>query len=176
MRVIVTSKNPVKLEATKQAFKQVFSDKEIDFEVVTVPSGVSDQPMSEAETMKGAKSRAKNAKEQLPDADYWVGIEGGVQIVGGEMLTYAWIYVLGKGLEGKARSASFYLPEKIKVLVESGKELGDADDIVFGKSNSKQQNGAVGILTHDIITRTALYIPAIVLALIPFKNTKLYKE
>jgi non-canonical (house-cleaning) NTP pyrophosphatase len=28
--------------------------------------------MSEAETMKGAKSRAKNAKEQLPDADYWV--------------------------------------------------------------------------------------------------------
>jgi non-canonical (house-cleaning) NTP pyrophosphatase len=42
------------------------------------------------------------------------------------------------------------------VLVESGKELGDADDIVFGKSNSKQQNGAVGILTHDIITRTAL--------------------
>lgn len=176
MHVIVTSKNPVKLEATKQAFKQVFGDEEIQFEVVSVPSGVSDQPMSEAETIEGARNRASNAKKQTPDADYWVGIEGGVQTLNNEMLTYAWIYVLGKELEGKARSASFYLPQQIKALVESGKELGDADDIVFGKSNSKQQNGAVGILTHDIITRTALYIPAIVLALIPFKNEELYKR
>ena len=90
------------------------------------------------------------------------------------MLTFAWIYIKGEKLIGKGRSASFFLPEKVADVVKQGKELGDADDIVFGKSNSKQQNGAVGILTGDVITRTALYVPAVILALVPFKNVSLY--
>jgi non-canonical (house-cleaning) NTP pyrophosphatase len=36
---------------------------------------------------------------------------------------------------------------------EENKELGEADDIVFGITNSKQANGAVCILTGDILTR-----------------------
>ena len=53
-------------------------------------------------------------------------------------------------------------------------ELGEADDIVFGQSNSKQKSGAVGLLTGDIIDRKSLYEEAVVLALIPFKNEELY--
>jgi non-canonical (house-cleaning) NTP pyrophosphatase len=34
--------------------------------------------------------------------------------------------------------------------------------------------GAVGILTGDVLTRTTYYEPAIILALIPFKNPELY--
>jgi non-canonical (house-cleaning) NTP pyrophosphatase len=52
--------------------------------------------------------------------------------------------------------------------------LGDADDIVFKRSNSKQKNGAVGILTDNLINRTDYYTHAIILALIPFTNSKLY--
>ena len=54
------------------------------------------------------------------------------------------------------------------------RDSGDADDIVFKRSNSKQQNGAVGILTDNVINRTDYYSHAIILALIPFTNTKLY--
>jgi non-canonical (house-cleaning) NTP pyrophosphatase len=53
-------------------------------------------------------------------------------------------------------------------------ELGEADDLVFGKANSKQQNGAVGLLTNDVIVRRTLYVPAVVMALIPFVKEELY--
>ena len=76
--------------------------------------------------------------------------------------------------ESNARTASFRLPGRVRELVEQGLELGDADDLVFGKSNSKQQNGAVGLLTDNVETRTSLYEQAVVLALIPFKNSALY--
>ncbi|MEA2092741.1 MAG: DUF84 family protein, partial [Patescibacteria group bacterium] len=55
-----------------------------------------------------------------------------------------------------------------------GKELGEADDIVFQRNNSKQENGAVGILTGDVVDRTKCYTEAVILALIPFKNVNLY--
>jgi len=59
-------------------------------------------------------------------------------------------------------------------LVHQGMELGDADDMVFAKSNSKQQNGAVGLLTNNIITRKSLYLPAVQMAFIRFLNPELY--
>jgi hypothetical protein len=52
--------------------------------------------------------------------------------------------------------------------------LLDADDIVFKRSNSKQSNGAVGLLTGDRITRASYYVHACHLALIPFVNRALY--
>ena len=66
------------------------------------------------------------------------------------------------------------MPIKISNLIKEGYELGDADDIVFKRSNSKQKNGAVGILTDNLINRTDYYSHAIILALIPFTNSKLY--
>ena len=47
---------------------------------------------------------------------------------------------------------------------------------MFGRTNSKQQNGAVGLLTGDVIDRIALYEPAVVLALVPFRNPRLYVQ
>ncbi|MDX1285117.1 MAG: DUF84 family protein [Draconibacterium sp.] len=46
--------------------------------------------------------------------------------------------------------------------------------MVFEKRNSKQKNGAVGILTNDRVDRTALYKQAIQLALVPFIKPELY--
>jgi len=80
------------------------------------------------------------------------------------------------GKIGKGKTGSFFLPQKVAELVRQGMELGEADDIVFGKKNSKQANGAIGILTDDVITRTTYYVPAIIMALIPFKNEELYYD
>jgi non-canonical (house-cleaning) NTP pyrophosphatase len=77
---------------------------------------------------------------------------------------------LGKGCTGR-----FALPPRVAELVHQGKELGVADDIVFGRTNSKQENGAVGLLTENIIDRAAYYEQAVILALIPFKNPLLYR-
>jgi inosine/xanthosine triphosphatase len=131
--------------------------------------------MSEKETLEGATNRAENVSIIFPKADYWVGIEGGLEEIDNAMVAFAWMVVKSKnGKLGKGKSASFFLPNKVAELIKLGKELGEADDIVFGRTNSKQSNGAVGILTGDVLTRTTYYEPGIILALIPFKNLELY--
>lgn len=59
-------------------------------------------------------------------------------------------------------------------LVRDGKELGDANDIVFNETNSKQNNGAIGLLTGDIVTRQTYYEHCLLLALVPFMNPNLF--
>jgi inosine/xanthosine triphosphatase len=175
MKVIVASKNPVKVSTTQEAFMKVFPDVLFEVEGVSTDSNVSDQPMSEEETLQGALNRVNYAQTQSPDGAYWVGIEGGLKDVDGHLEAFAWIVIKGEANKiGKGRTGSFYLPQKVAALISQGKELGEADDIVFGLSNSKQANGAVGILTGDVLTRSSFYEPAVILALIPFINRELY--
>ncbi len=174
IKVLVGSKNPVKVQCTLQAFQQVFPKSKIQVEGLSVPSRVADQPMSDEETLEGAQNRAKSLMSLNQKADYYVGIEGGLDSSNNEMQAFAWIVILNKAKEGKARTATFQLPEKIKELIDQGIELGVADDMVFNRKNSKQGNGAVGILTHDLIDRIHYYEPAVILALIPFINSELY--
>lgn len=175
-KVVVASHNPVKLLAARTGFERMFAGEVFEFVSTAVPSGVRDQPMSSEETLRGALNRARAARQFLPDAEFWVGIEGGIEDDGaGEMAAFAWVTVLADGLEGKARTGTFYLPVEVARLIHAGKELGEADDIVFGRTNSKQENGAIGILTGDVIDRAALYEHAVVLALVPFRNPDLYR-
>lgn len=174
-KITVASLNPVKINTTKDGFIKMFPDEEFVVTGVSVPSGVSDQPKTRQETLMGAFNRAENASKTSPDSDFWVGIEGGLEEVDEGMETFAWIVIKGKeGKWGKGKTGSFFLPEKVAALVREGRELGDADDIVFGLQNSKQANGSVGILTGNVLTRTTFYEPAVILALIPFKNQSLY--
>ena len=153
IKVLVGSKNPVKIQCTIQAFQKVFPKYKIDIQGLSVPSGVSDQPMTDLETLDGAQNRAQELASSPTKADYYVGIEGGLETINNEMEAFAWIYVIGKQTTGKARTATFQLPKKIQELIKQGIELGIADDMVFKRENSKQGNGAVGILTHDLIDR-----------------------
>lgn len=173
-KVIIASHNPVKINAAKAGFLKVFPKNKFRFIGVSAPSGVPEQPCGN-EILKGAVNRANNVSKLVHDADYWLGIEGGVEEDKNQMKAFAWVVIKGKdGRIGKGRTASFFLPEKVAKLIRQGKELGEADDMVFGRENSKQKSGAVGILTADIVTRTTLYEMAVILALIPFKNPELY--
>lgn len=200
--IAVASTNPVKVQAALAGFQQMFPEESFQSEMVNAPSGVRDQPDSDEETFQGALNRAQRAVELAPKADYWVGIEGGVQECAftgcaGEMMAFAWVVILKDGpstalrsaqgkpsnalrsaqepVVGKGRTGTFFLPKAVVRLIRQGMELGEADDAVFGRSNSKQENGAVGILTGDVIDRARLYEQAVALALIPFRNQELYK-
>ena len=172
--IVVASTNPVKVQAALQGFKRIFAREEFHVTPLPACSDVSDQPRSDAEALQGALSRAQHARQQLPTADYWVGIEGGIQDEGSDMSAFAWVVILGVDLQGKSRTGTFYLPPAVAELVRQGKELGEADDMVFNRLNSKQENGAIGILTGDVIDRMQLYQQAVILALVPFLNPGLY--
>ena len=173
-KITVASKNPVKLNATRVAFGRMFPNEDIEAAGVTVPSGVSDQPTSRQETMAGARNRAENAREFQPDSDFWIGIEGGIEDSDLGMCCFAWVVVLNQYRRiGRGQTAVFYLPREVAELVRAGMELGHADDQVFQRENSKQSNGAIGLLTNDVIDREAYYVHAIIMALVPFKNPAL---
>jgi inosine/xanthosine triphosphatase len=173
--IAVASRNPVKVQAALAGFRRMFPDEQYQARQVPAPSGVSDQPASDAETLRGALNRAEGAARLDPEADYWVGLEGGIQEQDGEMVAFAWIVVRSPEATGKARTGAFALPPRVAGLVRQGMELGEADDIVFGRTNSKQEDGAIGLLTGNVIDRAALYEQAVILALVPFKNPDLYQ-
>ncbi|MBP9732314.1 MAG: inosine/xanthosine triphosphatase [Candidatus Magasanikbacteria bacterium] len=174
-KVIVASKNPVKINSAKLAFERMFPDSQFEVVGIPAPSEVPDQPFGDEETLMGATNRAKNAYAANPDADFWVGMEGGIERRGDDMEVFAWMVVKSKdNTWGKGKTGSFFLPKPIIELINQGIELAVADDQVFGRSNSGQKNGATGLLTGDVIDRTEYYVHATVLALIPFKNPELY--
>ncbi len=174
-KIIVASKNPVKINATLRGFQNMFPQEQFEIEGVSVSSGVSDQPKNDAETYQGAWNRANRAQDQKPGADFYVGIEGGVEEKYLDMEAFAWVVITSDDHHlGKGRTGTFFLPPQIAELIRQGKELGEADDIVFGRTNAKQENGSVGFLTDNVIDRTKYYTEAVVLALIPFKNKKFY--
>jgi len=172
-KVIIASTNPVKINATKKAFSLVFED-EFNFEGVSSDSNVSAQPKSDLETLTGARNRLSSLNEI--EADYFVSIEGGVEKRDKAYEVFAWIVIQNNSIEGKAKTATFELPNAIGELLDQGLELGDADDKIFKRNNSKQKNGAVGIFTNDLINRTDYYVHAIILSLIPFKNSIFFKN
>lgn len=130
--------------------------------------------MDDAETLRGAENRARRARYAQSEADLWIGLEGGIEDHDGALVAFAWVAVWDGERMGRSRTASLELPPRVAELVRGGKELGEADDIVFGRSNSKQTTGAAGLLTDGAIDRAALYSPAVLLALIPFKRPDLY--
>ncbi|MEE4217110.1 MAG: inosine/xanthosine triphosphatase [Xanthomonadales bacterium] len=171
MKIIVASNNPVKVNACRKAFEQQFPGADLDIVSAEAESGVDDQPFSDEDTRHGAINRAHNASESSPDADYWVGLEGGVDTFNGQLMAFAWMAVLGKdGRTGTARTVTLPLPPAVKKLVEEGLELGDANDIVFSTVNSKHEGGAFGLLTDGRYTREGVYTETLVIALVPFVN------
>ena len=173
-RITVASKNPVKLQAARIAFARMFARDDFDVDGVSVPSGVADQPMSRAETMAGARTRAENARAARRESDFWLGIEGGIEDTPLGMTCFAWVVVLDRdGRIGRGQTALFFLPVEVAELVRGGMELGHADDVVFDRDNSKQANGAIGLLTDDLVDREAYYVHALIMALVPFKNPEL---
>ena len=127
--IALASHNPVKIQATLNAFQRMFPGEHFEIDGLSVSSGVPEQPMSDTETLQGAIQRAKNAAAMLPEADYWVGIEGGVEDVAipadispamaPAMAAFAWVVVRSGDCVGKARTGTFFLPAPVAPLFES---------------------------------------------------------
>ena len=181
-QIVVGSANPVKLDCVRSGlFKALHFEFIIGIAGLEVPSGVADQPLSDDETRLGAENRASRAydgffRKHGYHPDYAVGVEGGLFNIEGDMFCAAWVVIFDGKTVGKARSSAFPIPPAIASLVNQGIELGVADDRVFGRVDSKRGSGTVGHLTRGVITRSDFYVPAVILAYIPFQWKQLYSE
>jgi len=168
--IVVASQNPVKVDATRRGFAKMFPQIAFQVQSVAAASGVRQQPLSDAETLQGAVNRTQHAAQLVPRADYWVGIEGGVEERQGSMEAFAWIVVATPHLLGQSRTGTFHLPASVALLIRQGWELGPAVEVLYGRSQVKHTTGAVGVLTEGVIDRVQLYEHTVVLALVPYKH------
>ncbi|EGQ8010879.1 inosine/xanthosine triphosphatase [Vibrio parahaemolyticus] len=165
-KVVIASLNPAKINAVKSAFQSAFPQQAFEFVGISVPSEVADQPMTNKETHRGAVNRVKNAKVEMPTADFYVGLEAGIE----GNVTFAWMVIESDTHRGESRSASLMLPPEVLAQLADANELGDVMDKVFGTENIKQKGGAISLLTQNQLTRSSVYHQALILALIPFTN------
>ena len=164
--VVISSLNPAKINAVKEAFTLSFPNQAFHYQGVSVDSEVPDQPMSCQQTKSGALNRIKNAKQAIINADFYVALEAGIE----ENFTFAWMVIDDNIRQGESRSSSLMLPTAVLTDVAAGDELGDVMDKHFNTDNIKQKGGAIGLLTHNVLTRSSVYQQALILALIPFMH------
>ena len=187
--VAVGSARRPKLNAVREALA-IFGpilDSNAQFEVVgqEVPSGVSHTPISRAELMAGARFRARElaklAQERGESWKYFVGLEGGLDVVeeNGARLVFlqSWAYVLdetGRGAYGQ--SGAVQMPNALAAeVIERGTELSIAIDVYAGEQGIRDAQGAWGVLTQNLITRQEAFRVAVVSAFAPFFNANFYE-
>lgn len=176
MIVAIGSTNPAKIKAVETAFKKVWPKKKFKFIPTKVNSGVSKQPKSDEECIKGARNRAKLSMRKTK-SDFGVGLEGGLQKIGKNWFDSGWIVVIDKdGIEGIGCSIKMQTPNKmINLINKKDLELGEVDDIIFNIKNSKQKQGHFGLMTNNAIRRSHAYSHAVISALVRFINPDIFE-
>lgn len=171
MKIVVGSTNPVKVGAVEEAFRKYYPECRV--EGIEVESDVSDQPMSEEETIRGARNRASRCSEH---ADFGVGIEGGIVQIGDKLYNCAWVSILSKeGVEGLSGGLYFELPPKVSERIKNGGELGPVMNEMTGEENVKRKMGAIGIFSKGQLDRKQAYVQIILSAMVKFVSPEWFE-
>jgi len=140
-------------------------------------------PLNDRQLMSGARQRAVAVRdmlvEQKLDADLYVGLEGGFHSIQleGEWHTFlrGWAFVTDGQRGSFGMSPSIAVPDPIVESVVKGKrELGEVIDEVAGLRDVRSRQGAWGVLSRDLLTRSMSFEAALIAAFAPFYNRELY--
>ena len=140
-------------------------------------------PLTDWELMSGARLRAEAVRdlliEQKLEADLYVGLEGGFHSISvdGQWHTFlrGWAYATDGKRGSFGMSPSIEVPEAIVKSVTQGKrELGLVIDEVAGARDVRSRQGAWGVLSRDLLTRSMSFEAALIAAFAPFYNSKMY--
>lgn len=164
--IAIASENPIKVAAVETILSRAFPAAE--FVARSVPSGVPEQPWGDAETRRGAVNRAQNVLAET-GAALGVGLEGGLAETEVGLMTCAWCAIVdAAGRVGYGGGVYMLLPPIVAELLAAHHELGPAMDALVNQENTKQQQGAVGILTNGLSNRQAAYEQLVAMAAAPF--------
>jgi inosine/xanthosine triphosphatase len=172
MKIAVGSLNPVKIKAAENVFRRIYGD--VAVEGMKVSSGVPPQPFGR-ETITGAINRSKEAYA-CEKYDMGVGIEAGLFEMGDFMLDVQYCAVYDGDRLTIGCGSGFEYPSVVLSEVLGGKEVGDVMSRVAGVQNLGEKQGAIGVLSKGMLTRTQLTEQSIFMALIPRMNPDLYKR
>jgi inosine/xanthosine triphosphatase len=170
MRIHVGSTNPNKVGAVQDVFATYPQFAGAEIVGVEVETGVSEQPMTLAETVAGATNRAKAC---FNGADVGIGIEGGhMEVPGAGPMNLQVCAIFDGKRVYHGLSSAFGIPEAVADLMNGGATLdaavhrmGLTDNPNLGKGM-----GVSGLFTGGRVTRRALAAQSVQMAIIHIAN------
>jgi len=160
MKVVLGSKNKEKLDIVRKALEELHVETEVI--AIEVESEVSNQPLDIETTKQGARNRAMNAKKMASDADFWIGLEGGLHDYGEGyyLVTYACL-VDKNGNEYIGEGEEIQLPNEVSRRVKNGEWFGKVIR-EYAKDHEVDEN---------LITRFSPFIKAVQGAYVEYLKT-----
>lgn len=148
-----------------------------------VETSLPAMPLTDWQLMEGARERALAVRDSLNsrrlEADIYVGLEGGFHSISisGEWHTFlrGWAYATDGEKSAFGAAPSIAVPADIVTRVVQGrKELGAVIDEVTGGRDIRSKQGAWGVLSRDLVTRSMSFELALIAAFAPFYNPRVY--
>lgn len=157
--------------------------REVNLVARAVTTNVPAMPLTDWQLMQGARERALAVRDLLRgqrlEAEIYVGLEGGFHTISieGEWHTFlrGWAYAFDGKRGCFGSSPSITVPEAlVKSVIEGRRELSLVIDEVSGKRDVRSREGAWGVLSRDLVTRSMSFELALIGALAPFYNSEMY--
>jgi inosine/xanthosine triphosphatase len=186
IKICIGSLNPTKIDAAEIGFGKYF--KNIEVFKIKVNSKVSNQPIGMKKILKGAITRAKTALEYLLNEInekrdiFGIGIEAGlvpVPYTKTGYMDFQFCAIIDENQKISLGSGiAFEYPQFIidKVLENQDLEIGYIIGKLARNMNLKNELGAISFLSKNRIKRTEILTQAVICALLPWINQKLYKS
>lgn len=180
MIISVGSTNAIKVQAVTEVIQGYPNLAEAKISSYEVNSEVASQPLSLAETIQGAKNRAKNAFAACGMCQYSFGIESGLLEAPGTQSGYLETSVccIYDGMHYfTGLSLGVEIPsELLHLVLEKNIDLGQAcyRSGITHKSNLGASEGLIGLLTRGRIDRLQATKICIMTALVQLENSQWY--
>jgi len=188
MRIALGSSRASKLEAVRAATGRIATlDEAWRNPIITaldVQTDAPSMPLTDLDLMSGARARALAVRRLLASdsqtSDLYIGLEGGFHSVtlAGKSLTFlrGWAYVTDGSRGNFGASPSIEVPEKlVRAVVDGRRELAAVIDEAAEEHDVRSRQGAWGVLSCDLFTRSMSFEVALLAALAPFYNLPMYK-
>jgi len=187
MRIALGSDRAAKVEAVRASIARIAKLSESWRETEIIARGVQinapAMPLTDEQLMLGARDRALAVRELLrregTSAQLYVGLEGGFHSVSLDerWMTFlrGWAYATDGERGSFGASPSIIVPDAIARRVIDGQgELGPIMDEVAGELDVRSRQGAWGVFSRDLLTRSESFEAALIAAFAPFYNEKFY--
>lgn len=185
--VAVGSANPVKVAAIGREVGRILGlaphskgapgkGAGLDVREFNVKSGVPEQPRG-AQTLKGARNRARRAREAWPECDYAVGVEAGLVRFPEEtahLEAQACVVIDRNGWETHGWGPAFAYPPFVTERALRGEMVSTVLGPVAQDPALGSTTGAIGYLSEGRLDRTALTQVAVLMAFLPRFRRELY--
>ncbi|MFX0069962.1 MAG: inosine/xanthosine triphosphatase [Candidatus Hermodarchaeota archaeon] len=184
IKVCVGSLNPSKINAVKKAFNVYFN--RVQILSIKVDSKVPDQPIGLNNIINGAKNRAQSALSYLIEKEKWsrniygVGIEAGlvkISLARTNYMDFQFCVIIDENKNITLGSGiGFEYPPSVinEIFSDKNLEIGDVMGRLANNLNLKNEAGAISYLSKNTIIRTDILKQAVICALLPRINKKLY--